>query len=210
MFRRLAVLTLAAALATPALAQTPPEGWSMRVDRSTNANDPDDVPTVKFVQMEPGFHVTTGPAVALYNSKNVVTGNYTLKGTFHLMKPSGHNNYYGLVFGGRDLDGQNQDYLYFLVGQNGTYVIKHRAGDATTHDIQPRTAHAAIVKPDSAGKSANTLEVRVGSDKIDYVVNGTVVHSTPKAGMTARTDGIWGVRVNHQLDVHVEGLAVSK
>jgi hypothetical protein len=42
------------------------------------------------------------------------------------------------------------------------------------------------------------------------VVNGTVVHSTPKSGMTARTDGVWGVRINHQLEVHVEKLGVTK
>jgi hypothetical protein len=209
MHRRLSLIALALCLSGPAMAQAP-EGWQMRVDRSTSATDPDDVPTVKFERMGPGFHVTTGPAAALYNSKNSVSGAYTLKGTFHLMKPSGHNNYYGLVFGGSDLEGPNQNYLYFLVGQNGTYVIKHRAGDVATHDIQSRTPHAAIVKPDSAGKSANTLEVRVGADKIDYVVNGTVVHTTPKSGMTARTDGIWGVRINHQLDVHVEKLGVSK
>jgi len=50
----------------------------------------------------------------------------------------------------------------------------------------------------------------VGADKIDYVINNVVVHTTPKTGMTAKTDGIWGARVNHQLDVHVTGLGVSK
>jgi hypothetical protein len=39
-------------------------------------------------------------------------------------------------------------------------------------------------------------------------VNGTVVHSTPKSAV--RTDGIWGFRVNHQLEVMVEGLSASK
>ena len=29
-------------------------------------------------------------------------------------------------------------------------------------------------------------------------------------GMTAKTDGIYGIRVNHLLEVHVDGLAVSK
>jgi len=103
-----------------------------------------------------------------------------------------------------------QDYLYFLVGQNGTFIVKHRAGDAV-HDVQGRTPHPAIMKPDSAkGSSKNDLEVRVGADRIDYVVNGTVVHSTPKSGMTSRTDGLWGARVNHGLDVHVVGLGVGK
>jgi hypothetical protein len=66
-----------------------------------------------------------------------------------------------------------------------------------------------VKKPDASGKSTNALEVRVGADKIDYVVNGTVVNSTPKSAV-ARTDGVYGVRVNHLLEVHIDGLAVSK
>ena len=65
-------------------------------------------------------------------------------------------------------------------------------------------------KPDESGKSTNALEVRVGADKIDYVVNGTVVHSAPKTGATAKTDGIAGIRVNHMLEVQVDGFGVSK
>lgn len=207
--RRLTVAVLALVLATPLAAQAP-AGWQMRVDRSTNASDPDDVPDVKFVTMGRGFHVTTGPAAVLWGGENTATGVYTLKGNFALTKPSGHNNYYGLVFGGGDLSAAGQNYLYFVIGQNGTYTIKHRAGDAV-HDIQPRTAHAAIVRPDSAtGRAVNALEVRVLADKIDYVVNGQVVHSTPKSGMTARTDGLWGVRVNHLLDVHIDGLSAAR
>jgi hypothetical protein len=67
-----------------------------------------------------------------------------------------------------------------------------------------------VKKPDATGKSTNALEVRVMADKIDYVVNGTVVHSTPKTGMTAMTDGIYGLRVNHLLEVQIDGFAVSK
>ncbi len=206
--RRFILAALALAIATPAFAQAP-EGWTFRVDPSRNPSDPDRSNEVAFAKMEPGFHVTTGPAAVLYNAKNVATGTYTLKGTFHLMKPSSHNNYYGLMFGGDALDAQGQNYLYFLVGQNGSYIVKHRGGP-NTHNVQARTPHDAVVKPDAEGKSANTLEVRVGADKIDYVINNTIVHSTPKAGMTAKTDGIWGARINHQLDVHVTGLGVSK
>ena len=203
----LAALTMA--LSSTALAQAS-AGWTMRVDRSTNTSDPDKSTEVKFTRMGPGFHVTTGPAVVLWSPDSTATGAYTLKGTFHLMQPSGHVNYYGLVFGGTNLETARQVYLYFLVGQNGTFIVKHRAGDTMTHDVQGRTPHAAVAKPDASGKSVNNLEVRVGADKIDYVVNGTVVHSTPKAGMTTRTDGIWGVRINHELDVHVEKLGVQK
>jgi hypothetical protein len=65
-----------------------------------------------------------------------------------------------------------------------------------------------VNKPDANGKSVNALEVRVTGDKVDFVVNGTVVHSAPKAGLT--TDGIWGIRSNHLLDINVDGLAAGK
>ncbi len=202
MLRRFSVSALALLLAAPIAAQAP-AGWQMRVDRSTNAADPDDVPDVKFVTMGSGFHVTTGPAVVLWRPANTATGAYTIKARFRLVKPSGHNNYYGLVFGGDDLAGAGQNYLYFLVAQNGTFNVKHRGGDAT-HDVKARTANAAVARPDSTGSSVNVLEVRVAADRIDYVVNGIVVHTTPKSGMTAKTEGLWGLRVNHQLEVHVD------
>jgi len=68
----------------------------------------------------------------------------------------------------------------------------------------------AVKTPDAKGTSTNALEVRVTPSKIDYAVNGTVVHSTPKTGPTANTDGLYGMRVNHQLEVRVDGLAVTK
>ena len=52
--------------------------------------------------------------------------------------------------------------------------------------------------------------MRVLADKIEYVVNGATVHTTPKTGMTAKTDGIYGLRVNHLLEVHVGGFGVTR
>ena len=73
-----------------------------------------------------------------------------------------------------------------------------------------KTAHAAVAQPGADGKSVNALEVRVGASEIQYLVNGQVVTTTPKGGMTGRTDGIWGVRVNHRIPgVLVEDLAVT-
>jgi hypothetical protein len=50
----------------------------------------------------------------------------------------------------------------------------------------------------------------VSADKIDYVVNGTVVNTTPRTGPTAKTDGIYGIRINHMLEVQVDGFGVTK
>jgi len=202
-----AVLALVAI--TPLMAQAP-KGWKMRIDRSTSASDPDAEGQIKFVTMGSGFHATNPQAAVYWNPSHTAAGSYVLKGTFTLMKPSGHTNYYGLVFGGSDLEGPQQSYLYFLVAQNGTFIVKRRDGDGKTENVAPRTPHDAVKKPDESGKSTNALEVRVGADKVDYVVNGTVVHSTPKSGATAKTDGIYGIRVNHQLEVQIDGFAVSK
>ena len=205
--RRIYFATLALALAAPLVAQAP-KGWKLRIDKSTSASDPDAPGPVKFETAGSGFKATNPQAAVYWNPANTATGNYTLKGTFTLLKPSSHANYYGLVFGGSDLEGPQQQYLYFVIAQNGMFIVKRRNGDASTENVQARTAHEAIKKPGDDGKSVNTLEVRVGADKVDYVVNGTVVHSTPKAGL--KTDGIWGARVNHQLEVQIDNLAVTK
>jgi hypothetical protein len=205
--KRHASLAVFALLLVAPLAAQAPNGWKVRPDNSTSASDPDAAGNIKFVTMGTGFHATNPRAAVYWNPANTATGNYTLKGTFTLMKPSGHTNYYGLVFGGSDLEGPKQTYLYFLVAQDGTWLVKRRSGEAT-EDVLPRTANAAVKKPDASGKSTNALEVRVGADKVDFVVNGTTVHSTPKAGL--KTDGIYGMRVNHLLEVHIDALAATK
>ena len=180
----------------------------VRADRSTSASDPDDAGTIKFVTMGTGFDATNPSAAVYWNPSSTASGAYTLKGTFTLKKPSGHTNYYGLIFGGAGLEGPQQAYTYFVVAQDGTWLIKKRAGDASTESLTPKTPSDAVKKPGADGTSVNALEVRVGADKVDFVVNGTVVHSMPRAGM--KTDGIYGIRVNHLLEVHIDGFGVSK
>ena len=198
---------LLASFAVISLAAQSPKGWMVRADRSTTASDPDGAGTIKFVTMGAGFHATNPQAAVFWNPANTATGSYIVKGTFVLQKPSGHTNYYGLIFGGIDLDNAKQSYTYFLVAQDGTWLIKKRQGDADASNVVAKTANDAVKKPDASGKSTNALEVRVAADKIDYVVNGTVVHSMPKAGV--KTDGIYGFRVNHLLEVHVDGFGKS-
>jgi len=96
------------------------------------------------------------------------------------------------------------------VAQDGTWLIKRREGDASTQNVADKTASDAVKKPDGSGKSTNVLEMRVTANRIDYLVNGTTVHTTPRTGLTAKTDGIYGIRVNHQLEVHIDGFGVSK
>ena len=204
--RVLPTALVACLLAAPLVAQAP-AGLKIRIDRSTSATDPDNSPDLKVVTAGKGFRATGGPAGVFWMPTNMATGNYTVKATFTLMKPSNHTNYYGLVFGGSNLDAATQAYGYFMVAQNGQFMVKQRNGEQTS-TVQAATANAAVKTPDVGGMSMNTLELRVAGDTITYVVNGQTVHTMPKGNV--KTDGLVGVRVNHVLDVQVEGFELAK
>jgi hypothetical protein len=206
MNRSLSTILMTSLVVASLVAQSP-AGWKVRPDRSTNASDPDAAGSIKFTKTGSGFQAVNPQAAVYWNPTDTASGTYTVKGTFTLLKPSNHTNYYGLIFGGSDLDGPNQAYTYFLVAQDGTWLVKKREGDANTSNVANKAPSDAVKKPDASGKSTNALEVRVGADKIDYVVNGTVVHSMPKSGV--KTDGIYGIRVNHQLEVQIDGFGKS-
>jgi hypothetical protein len=206
MVRRFLLTTVALAVAVTVAAQTP-QGWKVRIDRSTNAQDPDNTPSLVFKAMGKGLHVKGGPAGTFWNPATTARGNYTLKATFNLQEPSNHTNYYGLIFGGADLDAPTQAYVYFVIAQNGMFQVRQRQGEAVT-DVVRRATNAAVRQPGADGKSTNALEVRVNGDTVSYVINGTVVHSGPKGGV--KTDGLVGVRVNHMMDVQFEGFEVGK
>ena len=200
-----AILLLISCVTLPLWAQSP-QGWRMRVDRSQSAQDPDDRPDLTFTTAGKGFRVKGGPAGTFWNASNNAAGDYTLKATFNLNEPSSHPNFYGLVFGGSELDEASQSYSYFVVAQNGSFLIRLRDG-SEVKDVA-RATHASVKRPDESGRSSNTLEVRVAGDMVSYLVNGTVVHTLARKAVT--TDGIVGFRVNHQLDVAVEGFALQR
>ena len=204
-----AALILVAMAAISLGAQGAPAGWKQRIDASTDASDPDPAGDVKFTTLGAGFHTVNPKAAIFWNPANTASGTYTLKGTFAQNARSSHLNYIGLIFGGKDLAGAAQSYTYFMVApQGGTFLIKQRTGQQTK-ELHPGTPNDIIAKLGADNKAVNTLEVRVGATTIEYVVNGAVVYSMPKAGVA--TDGIYGMRVNHALpDVLITGLAVSK
>ena len=207
MKRYLFFVILALLAVAPLGAQTP-AGWKLRVDRSMNASDPDAAGSIKFITMGTGFHATNPQAAVYWNPANAATGNYTLKGTFKLVKTTGHDEYFGLVFGGSNLEGAAQKYLYFMVNSSGDWLIKSRDGSGTSQVASSGSPSDAVKAAGADGTSTNALEVRVMADKIDFVVNGKVVNSMPRAGQ--KPDGIYGIRINHMLEVHVDGFGVSK
>lgn len=208
-----ALLSLACA-AAPLAAQADPDravagggslpaGWMGRTDRANQTLD-----NVKFVTMGDGFHVTNGPAVILYRPADTVTGAYRVSATFAQTKQPEHAEAYGIFVGGQNLDAANQDYLYFVIRKNGDYLIKHRAG-TETHNVVAWTMHDAVNKPGEDGRVSNTLAIDAAADKVRFLVNDVEVAALDRAPML-RTDGIAGLRINHNLDAHIAGFTITK
>lgn len=175
-----------------------PTGWSARPDKEGQ------VANVKFVSMEPGYHLTLGPATILYRQKDNAKGPFHTLAKFSQMKKLKHSEGYGLFMGGKGLAGKNQTYTYFLVRDDGSYLIKRRDGENTSNISSGWTAHPAVKKGDAEGKATNLLEIdaKQKPNKIDFKVNGQTVHSADAREMNTR--GIVGLRVNHNLDVHIQ------
>lgn len=182
-----------------------PAGWSVRLDRITAKRE-----DIAFYTMGKGMHVTSGPAAIYWPSAAPVTGNYTVSATIAQRKAPAHPEAYGLFIGGTKLDQAGQEYLYFLVRGDGKYMIKHRAG-ADVHTVIDWTDSPAVKKQNEAGAASNALSIVVSATDVTFKANGTDVATFKKSDMKGfQTDGVTGLRVNHNLDVHIDGFAVTK
>ena len=186
------------------------KGWTGRTDKPATQ----DINNAKFAAMGGAFHVTAGPPAVYWNPANVARGSYTVKASFTQTKAPMHPEAYGLFIGGSKLGTDDQNYLYCAVFGTGIFSIKHRYGNEV-HTLVERKASDAIKKADESGKATNEIAWIVDGDKVACAINGTEVQSFPKAdvlgaGKLESTDGVYGIRVNHNLDVHIAGFGMTK
>jgi hypothetical protein len=183
---------------------TLPPGWTARPDEGGDPRN------IQFAVMEPGYHLTLGPATILYRTTDRTDGPFHTLATFHQTKKPRHAEGYGLFVGGQALTEKDQRYTYFLVRGDGTYLIKQRKGDATAEVTKGWVPSGAVKKQDAQGQATNLLEIDAKRDpqKVDFKVNGQTVYSTPASRIDL--SGIVGVRANHRLDIHFEGFAVHQ
>ena len=179
------------------------DGWEARLDRGGDA-----VSVLSFMTMGSGVHATTASAGAaiFWQPSSMTKGSYTISASFTQAEPSNHPNAYGLFFGGSDLAGADQRYSYFVIRQDGQFLIKKRMGSETP-TVLDWTRHDAINELDAEGKSTNTLAVEVGSSQVRFLVNGTEVSTQMRSAVD--TDGITGLRVTHFLNVHIDNLMLG-
>lgn len=178
-------------------------GWWARLD---NPKEPRT--GLKFVTMGAGFHVTTGPTVILFDPNEDWEGPYTTKATLTMTKLASHQVAYGLFVGGQDLDSDKQRYTYFEIRQDGKFLIRKRAGAATTDVAGTWADHPAIQKPNATGSQTNELAIQVGRDAVVFMANGQTVATHPASAVDVV--GMSGLRIGHGLDVQVDGFSVTQ
>ncbi len=172
-----------------------PAGFMGRTDRETAK-----IADAKYVAKGTKWEITTGPAHIVYAAKNTATGGYAVTSTIEQLEAPAHPEAYGIFFGGKDLDQPTQTYTYFEVRGTGEYLIKVREGDKT-RTVTNWTASNDVPKADAAGKGSYKLTVHFAPDVAHFYVNDKLVATVPKKDITS--EGIYGLRVNHNLHVAV-------
>jgi hypothetical protein len=182
-----------------------PSGWHVRPDR------PDaDASDVYFVDMPPGWHITTGPGVLLWRPESTSAGQYRVEMESYLFDPGERREAFGVFVGGEALDGGGGRYLCFLVREGGQFLVNLNDG-VRTRELVGWTGHDAIAsfaaRPDDASTAKNVLAVEVGAEELAFFVNGTRVASLPRGDLPV--EGVVGLRVDQELNLHVTRLDVA-
>ncbi len=176
------------------------ERWMGRTDRGQSFDD------VKFTEQDGMLEISVGPALILYRPEDEAAGTYTVSGTFQQLSSKGHAHGVGLFFGGDDLQGPDQVYTYFLLRSDGNVLVKTRTGSETAY-LTRWTESASVRQEDDSGNATNLMSVEVGTDDVVFKLNGQEVHREKRTDVYS--DGIWGVRLNHNLDMRISDLKLD-
>ena len=189
-----------------------PNNWSVNLDDPNteplvHANS-DSTNGIFFVNMKPGWHITTGPAAIFSHPGLSGSDEFKAETAIHLFDPGQRKESFGLFLGGQNLDNAERSYDYFLIRQGGEFLIKRRSGEETSTMV-PWTSHEAIMSFTEASQSSelNVISVEVLADSVHFAVNEVRVASL--AAEEVNTDGLVGLRVNHALNLHVSDVSVK-
>lgn len=189
-----------------------PEGWEVRLDKPMEnliISSKPDSGDIYFVNMTPGWHLTTGPRAIFWHPENNAIGDYTLTTSMYTFDTKGRDREgFGLFFGGSNLHEDNQEYIYFLIRNTGHFLIKKRKGSETENitDWIP-SEHILRFTTESESSEFNTLSVNVSANSVDFYINDELVIS--KEAAVLQTEGLFGLRVNHAVNLHISDLSMS-
>lgn len=204
--RGLVALTLLLG-ATPAAAQVAgmPAGWRSITDAPSRHEpgqlDKNAGEAYRFVEMAPGWHITTGPGTLLFNPAARATDRYRVETQFSFF-PNPSDQPLGLFVGGTGLEGPLAGVQWFglLVRRDGSAGVVHNHG-TEHHPMVPYSKADSLPPHPGNGFMRVTLAIDVEADSVRFFVNRGQVAAVPRADL--KLDGPFGFRVGRELDLHV-------
>jgi hypothetical protein len=189
------------------------QGWQGKVDAGA-AKKGMTINDSKFASEGGGLRLTIGPAASYWNPANTAKGDYTVKATFREPKiDASHPHPYGIFIGGANLDTDTHTMLYCVAYSDGSFLVRGFSG-GTVFNVAKRGPNAAVHKADADGSVTQEIGWNVKGDRAECVINGQVVAGFNKSeivgpGKLESTDGVYGLRVSHNVDVTVSGLSAK-
>jgi hypothetical protein len=158
-----------------------------------------------FGTMAPGWHITTRPAVILFEPRYATRGRFTVESEIFLF-PGTSAAGFGLFVGGADLEGKPR-YSAFLIRRDGSVAIEWVDAGRSTLLVNWTKASGVLPGSDAGEPAKNVLRVDGEADVVRFSVNGSAVAEVPRT--SANVDGIVGLKVGDNLNLHVTNLDVT-
>jgi hypothetical protein len=183
-----------------------PPGWKWVTDsdaRIVTALDPP-AGSWLFGTMAPGWHITTRPGVILFEPTYSGRGRFVVESESFLF-PGKSMAGFGVFVGGSDLEGKAR-YVAFLIRRDGSAAVESvEAGRVSS--LHPWTKGESVLAGTSSGDVKNVVRVEAEAAAVTFLVNGQKIVEVPRDG--SRFDGIVGLRVGENLNLHVTNLDLT-
>jgi len=162
------------------------------------------------------IHVLTGPASSFWNPSNTASGNYSVSATFREPEQIfDHPHPFGIFIGGKNLGTDQQQLTYCTAYRNGTFIVRQFNGMNVTNlvptgrNTQPNAAVHTVAAIDQP--VVQEIGWNVHDGQADCVINGQVVATLTAAqlGGPDATNGVYGLRVAHNVEVVVTGFGTN-
>jgi hypothetical protein len=130
-----------------------------------------------------------------------------------------HPHPFGVFIGGSDLGTDNQSLLYCVAYRNGKPLVRGFRGTETFTVLALRRADPPVagvnMQEDPAQPVTQEIAWHVMGGTAECMINGQSIGKWPAAELTGAgklksLDGVYGLRIAHNVDVKVSGFGMSK
>lgn len=192
-------------------------GWKGKID-SSSIKQGRTINDSRFELKDGAFVIAAGPAAIYWNPANTATGDYTVRATFRepkYMSANSHPHPYGLFIAGNKLDTDEMSLLYCSAYGNGTFIVRGFGPAPFQMGGRRPSPHEAVHRAGEDRVVTQDIAWRVQGGRAECLINGAVVASYDRGelvgpGKLASLDGVYGLRVSHNLDVIVTGLTLTR